>query len=165
MIRKNSRFVWCLLFFLLFACSSPLSSISADRTVGVPSTEVYFSPRGGATEAIVHELGNAKIEILVQAYSFTSTPIAKSLVDAHKRGVKVTVVLDKSQQSEKYSSADFVVHAGIPTYIDAQHAIACNKVVVFDQATIITGSFNFTKAAEEKNAENLLVFKGGPELV
>jgi hypothetical protein len=86
MIRKNSRFVWCLLFFLLFACSSPLSSISADRTVIVPSTEVYFSPRGGATEAIVHELRNAKIEILVQAYSFTSTPIAKSLVDAHKEG-------------------------------------------------------------------------------
>ncbi len=86
-------------------------------------------------------------------------------MDAHKRGVKVTVVLDTSQRSKKYSSADFVNSAGIPTYIDDQHAIAHNKVMIIDQAVVITGSFNFTKAAEEKNAENLLVIRGEPELV
>ena len=37
--------------------------------------------------------------------------------------------------------------------------------MVIDSTTIITGSFNFTKAAEEKNAENLLVIKEAPELV
>jgi phosphatidylserine/phosphatidylglycerophosphate/cardiolipin synthase-like enzyme len=124
-----------------------------------------ISPRSGATEAIVRELGNAKQEILVQAYSFTSSSIAKALVDVHKRGVKVTVVLDRSQRSTKYSSADFVNNAGIPTYIDAKHAIAHNKIMIIDQETIITGSFNFTKQAEEKNAENLLVIKGDPGLV
>jgi phosphatidylserine/phosphatidylglycerophosphate/cardiolipin synthase-like enzyme len=126
---------------------------------------VFFSPKGGVTEAVVHELGNAKNEILVQAYSFTSAPIAKALVDAHKRGLKVTVILDRSQRSTKYSSADFVNHAGIPIYIDAKHAIAHNKIMIIDQAVVITGSFNFTKAAEEKNAENLLVIKGNTELV
>jgi phosphatidylserine/phosphatidylglycerophosphate/cardiolipin synthase-like enzyme len=149
---------------LLFACSSPISPVSAGPP-SASSTDVFFSPRGGATESVVHELGSAKKEILVQAYSFTSAPIAKALVDAHKRGVKVTVVLDKSQRSTKYSSADFVAHAGIPTYIDAQHAIAHNKIMIIDGATLITGSFNFTKAAEEKNAENLLVIKGDPGLV
>jgi hypothetical protein len=44
----------------------------------------------------------------------TSAPIAKALVDAKNRGVYIEVVLDKSQKSEKYSSADFVAHAGIP---------------------------------------------------
>jgi phosphatidylserine/phosphatidylglycerophosphate/cardiolipin synthase-like enzyme len=82
--------------------------------MAAPAIDVFFSPKGGATEAVVHELGNAKKEILVQAYSFTSAPIAKVLVDAHKRGVKVTVVLDRSQRSVKYSSADFVNNAGIP---------------------------------------------------
>ena len=101
----------------------------------------------------------------MQAYSFTSAPIAKVLVVAHKRGVKVTVVLDSSQQSKKYSSADFVNNVGISTYIDAKHAIAHNKIMIINGATIITGSYNFTKAAEEKNAENLLVIKGDPELV
>jgi len=165
MIYKRSRYIWCLFFSLHYACSSLPSSISADRTTDAPPTEVYFSPRGSATEAVVWELGNAKKEVLVQAYSFTSAPIAKALVDAHKRGGKVTVVLDRSQRSERYSSADFVNNAGIPTYIDAKHAIAHNKIMIIDGATLITGSFNFTKAAEEKNAENLLVIKGDPGLV
>ncbi|MCY2927499.1 MAG: phospholipase D family protein, partial [Planctomycetota bacterium] len=101
----------------------------------------------------------AKQTVYVQAYSFTSAPIAKALVDAHKRSVKVLVILDKSQRTEKYSSADFVAHAGIPVQIDAAHAIAHNKIVIIDGETVITGSFNFTKGAEEKNAENLLVIR------
>lgn len=123
-----------------------------------PATwEVYFSPRGGCTDAIIRELNKAKNTVLVQAYSFTSAPIAKALMNAHKRGVKVEVILDKSQRTQKYSSATFLYNSGIPTKIDAQHAIAHNKVMIIDGETVITGSFNFTKAAEENNAENLLI--------
>jgi phosphatidylserine/phosphatidylglycerophosphate/cardiolipin synthase-like enzyme len=121
--------------------------------------EVYFSPHGGCTDAIIKELNKAKSTILVQAYSFTSAPIAKALLDAHKRGVKVEIILDKSQRTDEYSSATFFFNAGIPVKIDAQHAIALNKVMVIDGMTVITGSFNFTKAAEENNAENLLVIQ------
>jgi phosphatidylserine/phosphatidylglycerophosphate/cardiolipin synthase-like enzyme len=126
---------------------------------------VYFSPHGGATAAVVHEVNAATDHILVQAYSFTSAPIAKALVDAHKRGVKVLAVLDKSNETKKYSAATFLINAGIQTLIDDQHAIAHSKVLVIDSATVITGSFNFTKAAEASNAENLLVIKDAPELV
>jgi hypothetical protein len=59
----------------------------------------------------------------------------------------------------------FLNNAGIQPLIDDKHAIVHSKVMVIDSATIITGSFNFTKAAEEKNAENLLVIKDAPELV
>lgn len=105
-----------------------LQSLSiADTFQSTGTTSVYFSPRGGATQAIVKEINSAKQEILVQAYSFTSTPIAKALVEARKRGIKIEVVLDKSQKREKYTSADFVAHAGIPTYIDSAHAIAHNN--------------------------------------
>ena len=69
------------------------------------------------------------------------------------------MILDKSQRTEKYSEADFLVNMGIPTWIDAKHAIAHNKIMVIDEATVITGSFNFTKAAEERNAENMLVIR------
>ena len=119
--------------------------------------QVFFSPHGGCTEAIVKNLQSATNTVLVQAYSFTSAPIAKALVDAHKRGVNVTVILDKSQRTERYREADFLLHADIPTFIDAKHNIAHNKIMVIDGHTIITGSFNFTKAAENENAENLLV--------
>jgi len=101
--------------------------------------EVYFSPHGGTTDAIIGELNKAQITILVQAYSFTSAPIAKALLNAHKRGVKVEVILDKSQRTQKYSSATFFFNAGIPVKIDAQHAIAHNKVMIIDGETMITG--------------------------
>lgn len=120
---------------------------------------VYFSPNGGATEAIVHELEEARHSIRVQAYSFTSAPIAKALVEAERRGVDVEVILDKSNESRHYSAVDFLLHAGIPTRIDDQHAIAHNKVIIVDNEIVITGSFNFTRAAEERNAENLLVIR------
>jgi len=121
--------------------------------------DVCFTPGENCTEVIVRELGKARKTILVQAYSFTSAPIAKALVEAHKRKVDVRVILDKSQRSEKYSSADFVAHAGIPTWIDTCCAIAHNKVMVIDGETVITGSFNFTKSAQERNAENLIVLR------
>ena len=75
------------------------------------------------------------------------------------------VVLDKSNQTDKYSAATFLINAGIQPLIDDRHAIAHSKVMVIDAATILTGSFNFTKAAEEKNAENLLVITNAPALV
>lgn len=128
-------------------------------TAIIPPVQVYFSPNGGCTDAIIKQIDNAKSEILVQAYSFTSTAIAKSLLDAHKRGVNVEVILDKSQKSQNYSSATFLANSRIPTFIDSNHVIAHNKVMIIDGNTVITGSFNFTKAAESKNAENLLIIK------
>jgi phosphatidylserine/phosphatidylglycerophosphate/cardiolipin synthase-like enzyme len=144
-----------ILFLAIFLLLSPVSPFAQEK----PSWSVYFSPRGGCTEAIVKELDHAKTSVLVQAYSFTSAPIAKALLDTHKRRLRVQVILDKSQRSEKYSSATFLSNQGIPVKIDAAHAIAHNKVMVIDGETVITGSFNFTKAAEEKNAENLLVIR------
>ena len=119
--------------------------------------QVFFSPKGGATEAVIDSLNQATNSVLVQAYSFTSAPIAEALVSASKRHLSVHVILDHSQRTEKYSEADFLEHNGIPTLTDAQHAIAHNKIIIIDESIVLTGSFNFTKAAEEKNAENLLV--------
>ncbi len=130
-----------------------------------PQIQVYFSPRGGATEAIVRELSGARRQVLINAYSFTSPDIQKAVVQAHSRGVEVRAILDESQETANYSSAAFLVNAGIPVLIDHKHAIAHSKIMVIDQATIITGSFNFTRSAEEKNAENLLVIKKAPGLV
>jgi phosphatidylserine/phosphatidylglycerophosphate/cardiolipin synthase-like enzyme len=143
---------------LLVAAICLLARAAQREPLASPSSvAVYFSPEGGCTDAVVQELQAASTSVLVQAYSFTSAPIAKALVAAHERGVKVQVILDKSQRTEKYSSATFLEHAGIPTFIDAAHAIAHNKVMVIDGQTVLTGSFNFTTAAEQHNAENLLV--------
>jgi phosphatidylserine/phosphatidylglycerophosphate/cardiolipin synthase-like enzyme len=145
-----------LVLLVLFPISSPCFAESLSLSQNTP-VEVCFSPKGGCADTIINAIGQAKAEIFVQAYSFTSAPIAKALLDAHKRGVKVHVILDKSQKTQKYSSATFLTNAGIPTFIDNKHAIAHNKIMIIDKITVITGSFNFTKAAEEKNAENVLI--------
>ena len=112
---KRSRFgawlvVQCL--FLGIALLLPLillllslSSCLAQEPPTLPPIEIFFSPNGGCTEAVVKEINAAKTEILVQAYSFTSVPIAKALVDAHKRGVKIQVILDKSQRTDALLAA------------------------------------------------------------
>jgi len=153
---KRSSLLALSIVILLVLCQSLGAK---DAELNSSPTRVYFSPNGGATSAIVRALADAKNEILVQAYSFTSKKIAEALVDAHKRGVHIEIILDKSNRSKKYSAADFMSHMGLPTYIDAAHAIAHNKIMIIDRNVVITGSFNFTRAAETNNAENLMIIQ------
>jgi phosphatidylserine/phosphatidylglycerophosphate/cardiolipin synthase-like enzyme len=137
---------------------------SAAALAQTGSIRIYFSPNGGCTDAILQQISRAKTEILIQAYSFTSKPIAQALLQAQKRGVAITAVLDKSNRTQKYSAATFLKNMGIPVFIDDRHAIAHNKIMIIDNRVVITGSFNFTMGAETKNAENLLIIEDMPDL-
>ncbi len=114
-------------------------------------------PRGDCTELAVNEINAAKNTIDVQAYSFTSKPILRALAAAEARGVNVQVLLDKSDATARYNVTGFLQSNNIPFLIDFKPSIAHNKVIIIDGATVITGSFNFTNAAQYNNAENLLV--------
>jgi len=153
MKKKASVLLWIFLFLWATCTLAQAGSI-----------RVYFSPGGGCTVAILSEINQAKTEILIQAYSFTSQPIARALIQAKKRGVKIIAVLDKSNRTKKYSAATFLKNMEIPVYIDDKHAIAHNKIILIDNRVVITGSFNFTAAAENKNAENLLILDDLPDL-
>jgi phosphatidylserine/phosphatidylglycerophosphate/cardiolipin synthase-like enzyme len=130
-----------------------------------PSVAVYHSPKGGCTEAVVAEIQRARREVLVQAYSFTSKPIAEALIAAKGRGVHVEILLDRSNEQETYTELGHLLEQGLTPLIDAHHAIAHNKIMVIDRRTLVTGSFNFTHQAEAENAENLLIIKGHPGLL
>jgi phosphatidylserine/phosphatidylglycerophosphate/cardiolipin synthase-like enzyme len=121
-----------------------------------PTMIVKFSPSGGAEQQIVESINSANTSIKVQAYSFTSVPIGQALIAAHKRNVSVVLVLDRENLGNKSSMMRACVEAGIPVYLDAKHAIAHNKVMIIDETVVLTGSFNFTSAAEHHNAENSL---------
>lgn len=138
-----------------------------SRTQSVPATpeiEVGFSPEGSAEALVIKAIAAARKSIRVLAYSFTSQPIAQALLAARKRGVDVQVVVDKSQRTEKYTSATFLANSGIPVRVDSQHAIAHNKILVIDGQHVETGSFNYTAAAAKKNAENAIVIWNNPGL-
>ena len=104
MMTPRSQRMW-VLFAVLLTLGSGQALATQSTTARVA---VYFSPQGGATDAVMQAIGAAQTQILVQAYSFTSAPIAKALVEAHKRGVKILAVLDKSNQTQQYSAATFL---------------------------------------------------------
>jgi phosphatidylserine/phosphatidylglycerophosphate/cardiolipin synthase-like enzyme len=153
------------------AAKPPITTIAGDASWdSTPATSgfeagasytVCFVPGEDCEGVIVAEINQARSVILVQAYSFTSMPIAKALVSAKQRGVSVQVILDKSQRSERYSGATFLANAGIRTLIDEQPSIAHSKVIIIDGTSVITGSFNFTRSAQQYNAENLIVIRDG----
>jgi len=122
-----------------------------------------FSPRQGATELVVSTIDKARQSVRVAAYSFTSHSIADALVQAHQRGVDVEVVLDKSQR--KRSLAGFLKENGVPVRINSHYAIMHNKFMIIDGKVLELGSFNYTKSAEEKNAENVLVLRNRTKII
>ena len=126
---------------------------------------VYFSPNGGCAEAIVREIGKASKSVYVLAAQFTYSPIAKALVAAQARGVDVQVVIDQDKNDDSKSEADRLIAGHVPTFSDAQHHTAHNKVILIDHNLIFTGSFNLTRESESENAENLLMIEGKPKLV
>jgi phosphatidylserine/phosphatidylglycerophosphate/cardiolipin synthase-like enzyme len=159
-----SAVVLLLAGMLFLSRSGPPAAVAATPAATSGNIAVYFSPKGGCTEAVVDEINGAKQTLDIQAYSFTSAPIASAVKAAFERGIKVRVILDKSQRTDRYSSATYLYNGKVPVWIDAKHAIAHNKIMLIDGKTIITGSFNFTKQAEEENGENLLVIRDDSKL-
>src|SRR5260221_6784470 len=152
---------------LFVAASSPALAFDPQPGHAFTAGATYqtcFTPGQDCEGLIVAEIQAARSAILLQAYSFTSKPIASALRDAKRRGVDVRAVLDKSQRTERYTGATFLADSGIPVVIDEKPAIAHNKALVIDAATTITGSFNFTRAAQERNAENVFVIRGDREI-
>lgn len=121
-----------------------------------PVMEVHFSPNGGCQDAIVKHIKDSKKSIRVQAYVLTNKPITEALVGAKNSGIDVQIILDASEAKMKYNPLDMLKVAAVPTFLDSKHAISHNKVMVFDESSVMTGSYNFSNAAEHDNAENCL---------
>lgn len=135
-------------------------SCHADSFAPTATYSVCFTPQENCTQEIVTTIENAKSQIFVQAFTFSSRPIAKALVNAKNRGVLVKVLLDKNQIQDKYSALRYLSNNGVSAkidYIPEDFGCAHNKVMIIDAHTVITGSFNFTKTAQRINAENVLI--------
>ncbi len=115
---------------------------------------VCFTPGNDCESKIVEVIDAASTQIKVQAYVFTSGPIIHALQRAAGRGVEVLVILDKVN-NRRYSAATLLESSGIPVWIDDEPAIAHNKVMVVDRHIVIGGSYNYTKSAKDRNAENV----------
>jgi phosphatidylserine/phosphatidylglycerophosphate/cardiolipin synthase-like enzyme len=158
-IKKKYLFlVFLLLGFskILFADNPPLELLSKHGTT--EEVEVYFSPKGNCQQEIIDELEKANNTVNIAMYTLTSKKIAKTLENLKGRGIIIRIYLDEGMKKAKYSIADEMQTAGIAVKFENGAGLMHNKFAVIDNKTVITGSFNWTKNAEEKNDENLLVF-------
>lgn len=147
-----------------FALEPPAALPGATGTI-----EYAFTPEDAADDMIVRTIEKARRQILVQTFSFTHRKIASALVAAKRRGVDVQIIADAGQAGKIRTSVIGALAAdGVPVFLDDRHDSAHNKVMVIDAGAVdtalITGSYNFTHAAQFKNAENVLVIHGNAAL-
>ena len=128
------------------------------------SFDVGFSPEGSGLQQILKAINSSKKSIHVAAYSFTSKPIAEALLKASKRGVDVKVIADQKSNSGKYSATTYLANNNIPVKLDGNYPIFHHKFMVIDGVNLETGSFNYSAAAANKNAENVLVLWNVPQI-
>lgn len=147
------RVIFVVLLVISLVCS-------ADTFLPNAYYQVCFTPNTNCTAKIVRAIKEARRSILVQAYSFTSRPIIKALASAKYRGIDVKILLDKSliiNGNQYYSPISYFQSQNIWIGIDYLPVVAHNKVIIVDDNTVITGSFNFTRAAQRDNTENVLI--------
>ena len=169
MKRTRPGRLYGLLLVLLLLAQPARGFEASDIVSGTGTIEYAFTPGDDAAGLIVRAIDGARFQILVQAFSFTHAEIAGALIRAERRGLDVKVIADAEQiDLIDHNVIPQLVGAGIPVFTDAEHAAAHNKVIVIDAdaktPVLITGSFNFTHAAQFRNAENLLVLRGNHEL-
>ncbi len=159
--------------FTLFAVAQVAQDIGAAKLPAAfparGSVQVAFSPWDNAEGMVADAIRQARAQILVQAFSFTSRALAHALITAKKRGVDVLVLADREQTfSSEASRIPELAQAGIAVMLEVGYQSAHNKVMVIDadseDAAVITGSYNWTYAAQFKNAENVLILRHNPDI-
>lgn len=121
------------------------------------TTQVYFSPEHSCDEVVIEYLKQAKDTVDIAIFSLTRDEIAEAIIETHKRGVKVRVIIDKQQAGLKNADDEKLEDAGIPLIRDTHSGFMHNKFAVIDKKIVLTGSYNWTDNATFRNDENLVV--------
>lgn len=131
---------------------------SPSLIIAGTSIETYFSPDDGTAAQIIAALQNAEESIYFLAFSFTSDPIAEALMERAAAGVEVAGVFEESQyQSNTGGEFDRLTAARLDVRLDGNAQNMHHKVFIIDGEIVITGSYNFSRSAEERNDENTLI--------
>jgi phosphatidylserine/phosphatidylglycerophosphate/cardiolipin synthase-like enzyme len=158
-VARSRRIAWTVAALTVCLCL-----FAAGCPAPAPKIEAAFSPRGDSLGLVLSAIERAEKSILVAAYFFTSKPVATALLEARGRGVSVRVVADRKGNSGKYSAVTFLASRGLPVRLNGNYAIHHHKFMVIDGRHVQTGSFNYSAAAADKNAENVLTLWNAPEL-
>ncbi len=129
----------------------PITLIGEDRV------EVYFSPDDGVASRLVELIDNSQSSVYALAFVFTSDPLAKAMRDAVERGVQVRIVVEKDQAGNMGSEVEDLLKGGADLRLDTNPNSMHHKVILIDETTVVTGSYNFSRSAEDFNDENVII--------
>lgn len=147
-----------------FGSNSPSNTPNGDLTIDGTRIETYFSPDDGVAQRIVELIEGAQQTVYFMAFSFTSDDIANAMLFAVDGGVELVGVFDASQYSSNIGTEfERLLDAGQNVHLDGTPARLHHKVIIIDQSIVLTGSYNFSRNAEERNDENLLIIHS-PEI-
>lgn len=124
----------------------------------------YFSPGSDTISPLLKEINSAKNSIHFMAFAFTHDTLGKAMRDKFASGIDIRGVFEKRQTDNPYSEYKAMKEAGLAVVLDKNRGTMHHKVIVVDGETVITGSYNFSKNAEKRNDENLLIIKGNREI-
>ena len=119
--------------------------------------ECYFSPEDQIQTHILTTIQTAQLSIDFLAFAFTAKPLAAAMVDRIKTGVTVRGVFETRNANALPSQDEYLAQAGAQVKLDTNPATMHDKVIIIDGTVVVTGSYNFTKAADTSNDENCLI--------
>jgi phosphatidylserine/phosphatidylglycerophosphate/cardiolipin synthase-like enzyme len=147
----------------VFVLAAPAAA--SQRFAARGEIELAFTPHDDGEAVLLRVIGEARRSLLVQAYVFTSRAVADALVAAHRRGVQVQVLADaEMNRREKGNALPRLLAVGVPVALETRYNAAHNKLLIADAegpgCAVLTGSYNFSWSAQNRNAENILVVRG-----
>lgn len=124
----------------------------------------YFSPGDDCENAIIHTIRKAKQSVKICVFTISENNITDEIIATHKRGISVKIVTDNDKLNDRGSDIRRLADAGIVVKIDQSSSHMHHKFCVVDKRVLITGSYNWTKSAADRNQENLLIMED-PKMV
>ncbi len=147
-----------------FGPTSPINVKYPEVTVGGVKVENYFASEDKTIIPRLAELiRGAKKSVYFMAFAFTDDTIAEAMLERHRRGVIVQGIMEARNAAGSGSEFDVLKQAGIAILADGNPYVMHHKVIIIDEAIVITGSFNFTGGAAKNNDENLVIIHS-PEI-
>jgi len=126
-------------------------------TPSVPEPDVFFSPGYECRNAIIDLCRKARHSIDICVFTISDNPLSNELVAASQRGVKIRIITDNDKALDQGSDVHDLAAKGIPVKTDNSPHHMHHKFAIIDNATLINGSFNWTRSASERNQENIMV--------
>jgi phosphatidylserine/phosphatidylglycerophosphate/cardiolipin synthase-like enzyme len=135
------------------------TTVVSTRITGGVVEYVCFSRVEQCDSMLINLISQARKSIYVAMYSFTRDGLASALVDAKNRGVEVKVIMEEENAYVQGSDYRMLKEAGVDVRLDGNPALMHHKFMIVDGELVVTGSYNWSTAAEDRNDENFVVIR------